>query len=181
MSSDGHYEINTSTDNNDSYFSVLKIRNVKPQDYGDYYCNVKNSLGSVRPQIRLQPKGAPESPRALTSKKVGPSYVTLKWEAGFDGGLSSTKYFVRYRRAAALGGTGAADCAADHAALHDWMEYDCGRSNPCNVTRLDQHNSYSFKVNLNTNRVCKYVLLVREIREINAECNIKKAIYQCYV
>ncbi|XP_073949326.1 hemicentin protein echinoid isoform X2 [Choristoneura fumiferana] len=146
MSSDGHYEINTSTDNNDSYFSVLKIRNVKPQDYGDYYCNVKNSLGSVRPQIRLQPKGAPESPRALMSKKVGPSYVTLKWEAGFDGGLSSTKYFVRYRRAAALGGTGAADCAADHAALHDWMEYDCGRSNPCNVTRLDQHNSYSFKV-----------------------------------
>ncbi|XP_063621729.1 hemicentin-2 [Cydia splendana] len=146
MSSDGHYEINTSTDNNDSYFSVLKIRNVKPQDYGDYYCNVKNSLGSVRPQIKLQPKGAPETPKALASKKIGPSYVTLQWEAGFDGGLSSTKYFVRYRRVGAPGAPGASDCVAERTAAQDWMEYDCGRSNPCNVTRLDQHNSYSFKV-----------------------------------
>lgn len=149
MSSDGHYEINTTTDNNDSYLSVLKIKNVKPQDYGDYYCKVKNSLGSIRPQIRLQPKGSPEPPRSLESQKVGASFVTLKWEAGFDGGLSNTKYFVRYRRAAGRGAAGP-HCAPARAQDHDWMEYDCGRANPCNVTRLDQHNSYAFKVQQNS-------------------------------
>ncbi|CAH0692935.1 unnamed protein product, partial [Chilo suppressalis] len=144
MSSDGHYEISTTTDNNDSYRNVLKIKVIKSQDYGDYYCNVKNMLGSIRPQIRLQPKGAPESPRALTSEKVGPSYVTLKWEAGFDGGLPSTKYFVRYRRFGRPS-PNEGTCASDKSDF-EWMEYDCGRSNPCNVTRLDQHISYKFKV-----------------------------------
>lgn len=148
MSSDGHYEINTTTDSNDSYFSMLRIKKVKPQDYGDYYCKVKNSLGHIRPQIRLQPKGAPESPSALESQKVGPTYVTLKWEAGFDGGLSNTKYFVLYRRASlrGVGGAGSEHCTVERSTDRDWMEYDCGRANPCNVTRLDQHNAYSFKV-----------------------------------
>ncbi|XP_030027514.2 hemicentin-1 isoform X2 [Manduca sexta] len=153
MSSDGHYEINTTTDNNDSYRSVLKIKNVKPQDYGDYHCKVKNSLGNIRPQVRLQPKGAPDAPRALAARQLAPAYVTLAWDAGFDGGLASTKYFVRYRRvapgaaapAAPAAAPAAAPCA-ERAAPHDWSEYDCGRANPCNVTRLDQHTSYSFKV-----------------------------------
>ncbi|XP_026751978.2 hemicentin-1-like isoform X1 [Galleria mellonella] len=148
MSSDGHYDITTTTDNNDSYLSILKIRGVKPQDFGDYYCKVKNALGSIRPQTRLQPKGAPESPKDLTSEKIGPSYVTLKWEAGFDGGLTSTKYFVRYRRVMVKGvnsAGGGEHCATEHTE-YDWMEYDCGRSNPCNVTRLEQHSSYTFKV-----------------------------------
>lgn len=146
MSSDGHYEINTTDDNNDSYLSILRIKNVRPQDYGDYFCKVKNTLGSIRPQIRLQPKGAPESPRVLESQKVGASFVTLKWEAGFDGGLSSTKYFVRYRRVVLRGADAGAHCIADRASENEWLEYDCGRINPCNVTRLDQHNTYTFKV-----------------------------------
>ncbi|CAH4037827.1 unnamed protein product [Pieris brassicae] len=144
MSSDGHYEITTTTDNNDSYLSILLIRNIKGQDYGDYYCKVKNSLGSIRPQIRLQPKGAPESPRALASQKVGPSFVSLKWEAGFDGGLSNTKYFVLYRRQ--KNPAGGEHCATERLDEYDWKEYDCRRSNPCNVTRLEQHNTYHFKV-----------------------------------
>ncbi|KAL4702686.1 hypothetical protein ACJJTC_018695 [Scirpophaga incertulas] len=149
MSSEGHYEINTTTDNNDSYRSVLKIKAVRPQDFGDYYCSVKNLLGTFRPQIRLQPKGAPETPQGLVNQKAGPSYVTLKWEAGFDGGLTSTKYFIRYRRVTAQRVDNAlnadSDCPADRSDS-EWMEYDCGRSNPCNVTRLNQHSSYIFKV-----------------------------------
>lgn len=144
MSSEGHYEITTTTDNNDVYLSVLLIRNIKSQDYGDYYCKVKNSLGNIRPQIRLQPKGAPEAPKSLTSQKVGPTYVTLKWESGFDGGLSSTKYFVLYRRVRSVA-TGE-HCSPDKPEEYDWKEYDCRRSNPCNVTRLEQHNMYHFKV-----------------------------------
>ncbi|XP_068632298.1 B-cell receptor CD22-like [Battus philenor] len=145
LSSSDHYDITTVTEDNDSYISTLKLRNVKPQDYGDYYCNVKNSLGSIRPQIRMQPKGAPESPRSLSSQKVGSTYVTLKWEAGFNGGLSNTKYFVWYRRVARGAGS-VEQCAANRNDINDWKEYDCMHANPCNVTRLDQHNTYSFKV-----------------------------------
>lgn len=147
MSSDGHYDINTTSNNNDSYLSVLKIKNVNPHDYGDYYCKVTNALGSIKPQIKLQPKGSPESPKSLAVQKVGPSYVTLKWENGFNGGLSNTKYFVLYRRVSGRGAaSGGEGCEAERAGDTDWMEYDCGRSNPCNVTRLEQHSSYTFKV-----------------------------------
>lgn len=140
-----HYEITTVTEDNDSYLSVVRLRNVKPQDYGDYHCNVKNTLGSIRPLIRMQPKGAPESPHSLTSQRIGATYVTLRWEAGFDGGLSNTKYFVWYRRVAR--GAGASEqCSAGGNDANDWREYDCMRANPCNVTRLEQHNTYSFKV-----------------------------------
>ncbi|KAJ2949823.1 hypothetical protein O0L34_g11139 [Tuta absoluta] len=143
MSSDGHYDINTTSNNNDSYYSVLRIKNISSRDYGDYYCKVTNALGSIKPQIRLQPKGPPESPQSLAVQKVGPSYVTLKWEAGFNGGLS-TKYFVLYRR---VGRSAAGErCSGDRPTDHDWLEYDCGRINPCNVTRLEQHSSYTFKV-----------------------------------
>lgn len=149
MSSEGHYEINTTTDNNDSYLSILKIRNVKQQDYGEYFCRVKNSLGQIKPSIRLQPKGAPEAPTELSTSKVGPSFVTLAWEAGFEGGLSNTKYFVRYRRVGTPGGESPSseECAVERSRVAEWLEYDCGRANPCNVTNLDQHSSYLFKVN----------------------------------
>ncbi|XP_014362563.2 hemicentin-2 [Papilio machaon] len=144
LSSSDHYDITTVTEDNDSYLSTLKLRNVKPQDYGDYYCTVKNSLGSIRPQIRLQPKGAPESPRGLTSQKIGSTFVTLKWESGFDGGLSNI-YYVWYRRVARGAGS-VEQCAGNRNDVNEWKEYDCMRANPCNVTRLDQHNTYSFKV-----------------------------------
>lgn len=147
MSSDGHYDINTTSNNNDSYLSVLRIKNVNPHDYGDYYCKVTNALGSIKPQIKLQPKGSPESPKSLAVQKMGPSYVTLKWENGFNGGLSNTKYFVLYRRVSGRGAaSGGEGCEAERAGDNDWMEYDCGRINPCNVTRLEQHSSYTFKV-----------------------------------
>ncbi|XP_047530599.1 hemicentin-1 isoform X1 [Vanessa atalanta] len=144
ITSDGHYEIITTTDENDSYLSVLMIRSVRARDYGDYYCKVKNSLGNISPQIRLQPKGAPEPPKNLASQKVDATYVTLKWEEGFNGGLTSTKYFVWYRRV--RNSANGEHCSAKQTDAFDWKEYDCGRSNPCNVTHLDQHNSYYFKV-----------------------------------
>lgn len=146
-SNDGHYDIDTTTNNNDEYLSMLKIRNLKPQDYGDFYCKVKNTLGMIKPQIRLQPKGAPDTPKTLNAMKVGPTSVTLNWEAGFDGGLSSTKYFISYKRLARTAASGAdLQCSSERMYDSDWMEYDCGRSNPCNVTRLDQHDTYLFKV-----------------------------------
>lgn len=147
MSSEGHYEINTTTDNNDMYTSILKVTNIKHQDYGDYYCRVINMLGSVKAQIKLQSKGAPEKPRNLQTTEVGHNFVTLLWEPGFDGGLQNTKYFVSYRRVAMPNNevvTG--DCSMMTSRNGEWMEFDCQRNVPCNVTSLDQHQSYVFKV-----------------------------------
>ncbi|XP_053612701.1 hemicentin-1 [Plodia interpunctella] len=144
--SEGHHQIDVSSDENESYLTVLKIHGVKSRDYGDYYCQVKNTLGMIRPKIRLQPKSAPETPQKLVSDDAGPSYVTLKWEAGFNGGLPSTKYFVRYRRIPRKSDGQAGDHCSSKPSDFDWMEFDCGRQNPCNVTQLTSNNHYIFLV-----------------------------------
>ncbi|KAG7213943.1 hypothetical protein KM043_003140 [Ampulex compressa] len=151
-SSDGHYEISTTTDNYDVYTSVLKISNIRASDYGDYSCRAANAQGGTTSTIRLQPKGAPERPINITAMDVGPTHVALLWELGFDGGLPITKYFVSYRRVVGGPGAGAADelvapdCALPRGPAGQWLELDCRRSNPCNVTNLEQHQTYSFKV-----------------------------------
>lgn len=150
MSSDGHYEITTTTDNSDVYTSVLKIHNLRHNDYGEYFCRVANSLETIRAPIRLQPKGAPEKPNNLQAPDVGPNYVTLMWDPGFDGGLSNTKFFVLYRKVVVphddqVNG----ECGPQSVSSSEWMEFDCHRDVPCNITPLDQHQSYVFKVNTN--------------------------------
>ncbi|XP_062545555.1 hemicentin-1-like isoform X2 [Armigeres subalbatus] len=147
MSSDGHYEINTTTDNNDIYTTVLRINNLKHQDYGDYTCRVGNSIETIRAPIRLQPKGPPEKPTNLHAADVGSNYVSLVWDPGFDGGISNTKFFVSYRKVAIphhdqMNG----DCGIVQQTSSEWMEFDCQRDVPCSVTPLDQHQSYVFKV-----------------------------------
>ncbi|XP_046591398.1 hemicentin-2 isoform X1 [Neodiprion lecontei] len=145
MSSDGHYEITTTFDNYDVYTSILRMTDIRERDYGDYNCRVANGLGTINSTIRLQPKGAPEKPTKISAMDVGPSYVVLLWEPGFDGGLPNTKYFVSYRRAAGGDEVVASDCAAPRGPAGQWLETDCQGSNPCNVTSLDQHQTYSFK------------------------------------
>lgn len=158
MSSDGHYEIVTTSDNNDIYTSILRIHNIRHQDYGEYQCRVSNTMETIRAHIRLQQKGPPEEPLNLQAADVGPNYVTLLWDPGFDGGLSNTKYFVSYRKVAVphddqVNG----DCGMLTTTSSEWMEFDCHRDVPCNVTPLDQHQSYVFKVKaLNTKGSSKY-------------------------
>ncbi|XP_072757325.1 contactin-2 isoform X2 [Anoplolepis gracilipes] len=145
-SSDGHYEITTTSDNYDAYTSVLKMTNIRESDYGDYTCRAANAQGSVTSTIRLQPKGAPERPTNITAMEIGPTYVALLWQLGFDGGLPITKYFVSYRRVAGGDEIVAPDCAPPRGPAGQWLELDCRRSNPCNVTNLEQHQTYTFKV-----------------------------------
>ncbi|XP_055919081.1 nephrin-like isoform X1 [Eupeodes corollae] len=148
MSSDGHYEINTTTDNNDIYTSVLRINQLSHADYGEYTCRVANSLDTIRAPIRLQQKGAPEKPINLKAIDVGHNFVTLSWDPGFDGGLSTTKFFVSYRRVAMPRDEQMIpDCATLATSNTEWSEFECHRDNPCKVTPLDQHQSYAFKVN----------------------------------
>nr|XP_050865730.1 hemicentin-1 isoform X2 [Vespula vulgaris] len=145
-SSDGHYEISTSSDNYDVYTSVLRMTNIKQSDYGDYTCRAANAQGSITSTIRLQPKGAPERPINITAMDIGPTHVALLWELGFDGGLPITKYFVSYRRVAGGDEVITPDCTPPRGPAGQWLEIDCRRSNPCNVTNLEQHQTYTFKV-----------------------------------
>ncbi|XP_034126244.1 Down syndrome cell adhesion molecule-like protein Dscam2 isoform X3 [Drosophila guanche] len=147
MSSEGHYEISTTSDKNDIYTSVLRINSLTHSDYGEYTCRVANSLNTIRAPIRLQQKGPPEKPTNLRAMDVGHNYVSLSWDPGFDGGLSKTKFFVSYRRVAMPREEQLIpDCATLANSNSDWVEVDCQRDIPCKVTSLEQHQSYAFKV-----------------------------------
>lgn len=158
MSSEGHYEIKTTTDNNDIYTSVLKVSNLAIQDYGEYQCRVTNPLETIRAPIRLQPKGNPEKPNNLQASDSGSNYVNLLWDPGFDGGLANTKFFVSYRKVAVPHDDQMLpDCGTNSISSTEWMEFDCHQNIPCHVTPMDQHQTYLFKVNaLNTKGSSEY-------------------------
>lgn len=158
MSSEGHYEINTTTDNNDIYTSVLRINQLAVQDYGEYICRVVNPLETIRAPIRLQPKGAPEKPNNLQAPEVGPNYVNLQWDAGFDGGLVNTKFFVLLRKVAVPHDDQMLpDCGSNVVSSTEWKEFDCQQNSLCTVNHLDAHQSYLFKVkSLNSKGYSEY-------------------------
>ncbi|XP_049534631.1 hemicentin-1-like [Anopheles darlingi] len=154
----GHYEIVTTADGNDIYTSVLKIGNVRHQDYGEYHCRVSNPLNTIQVPIRLQPKGPPEKPTTLKAVELGSNFVILSWSPGFDGGLANTKYFVSYRKIVIPNESLVTEeCAAVAASGAEWMEFDCQREIPCTINPLDRHQSYIFKVKaLNTKGVSEH-------------------------
>lgn len=130
---------------NDVYTSVLKISNIKQQDYGEYNCQIVNAMGSIEARIRLQPKGPPEKPTRITDLHIGPNFVTLNWEPGFNGGISTTKYFVSYKKVPSNDNINIDGCGIVSRSV-DWSEADCQQNVPCNVTQLEQHQTYLFKV-----------------------------------
>lgn len=144
-SSEGHYVIATSVDDNDVYTSVLKIANIKSNDYGRYRCQVVNNLGNIEEEIKLQSKGPPDQPTRLNAIYMGHNYVTLNWEPGFNGGMSNTKYFVSFKKNNVRDPYEVEGCGVVTKAS-DWLEVDCQQSIPCNVSHLDQHQTYLFKV-----------------------------------
>lgn len=145
FSSEGHYVVHTTSDDNDIYTSILRISNIKKQDYGEYNCQIINNLGKIDAKIRLQPKGPPEKPTKLVAFHTGPNFVTLGWEPGFNGGISNTKYFVSYKKVSSDNDIPIEGCGIVSKSS-DWSEVDCHQNVPCNVTHLDQHQSYLFKV-----------------------------------
>lgn len=130
--------------------SVLRISKIKQHDYGDYNCQVVNNLGNIETRIRLQPKGPPEKPSKLSDVHTGHNFVTLNWEPGFNGGISNTKYFVSYKKVPGNDNILVEGCGPVTKSA-DWSEVDCQQNVPCNVSHLEQHQSYVFKVKaLNT-------------------------------
>ncbi|XP_058128663.1 hemicentin-2-like [Anopheles ziemanni] len=98
LNNGGHYKIVTNSDGNDVYTSILKISNVRHQDYGEYHCRVANTLNNIQVPIRLQPRVPPEKRTKLRPVELGSNFVTLAWNPGFDGGLANTKYLCRIAR-----------------------------------------------------------------------------------
>lgn len=135
MSSDTHYEINTSSDSNDIYTSILKIHNVRHNDYGEYNCRASNSLETIRAPIRLQSKGPPEKPTNLDAAEIGSNFISLNWTPGFDGGLSNTKFFVLYRKVSIPSNEVNGDCGNQYTSSPDWSEFDCHRDFPATSHR----------------------------------------------
>ncbi|KAL1506126.1 hypothetical protein ABEB36_005549 [Hypothenemus hampei] len=152
-SSEGHYVVQTTFEKDDIYTSILKVSHIKKQDYGDYNCQVVNSLGKIETKIRLQPKSPPEKPTKLVALYAGSTFVTLSWEPGFNGGFYNTKYFVSYKKTPSED-EALVDGCGPVARNYDWAEVDCQQNVPCNVSHLDQHQTYLFKVKaLNTKGV----------------------------
>ncbi|RZC38352.1 I-set and/or fn3 domain containing protein [Asbolus verrucosus] len=165
-SSEGHYVIHTNVEE-DTFTSILKISNIKKQDYGEYNCQIINNLGQIEAKIRLQPKGPPEKPTKLVSLHTGPNYVTLGWEPGFNGGISNTKYFVSYKKVPSEEDVMIEGCGTVTKST-DWSEVDCQQNVPCNVSHLDQHQTYLFKVKaLNTKGNSEHSQEIRLITRVD--------------
>ncbi|XP_023012158.2 hemicentin protein echinoid [Leptinotarsa decemlineata] len=161
-SSEGHYVVHTTNDDNDVYTSLLRISDIKKQDYGEYTCQVVNSLGTIETKIKLQSKGPPEKPTKLVALHNGPNFVTLGWEPGFNGGISNTKYFVSYKKIISDHDIIVEGCGSSSRS-GEWKEVDCHQNVPCNVTHLEQHQSYLFKVKaLNTKGTSENSQEIRE-------------------
>ncbi|CAH1110783.1 unnamed protein product [Psylliodes chrysocephalus] len=160
-STEGHYVVHTSSEE-DTYTSILRISSIRKVDYGDYTCQVVNSLGTTETKIKLQPKGPPEKPTKLVALHHGHNFVTLGWEPGFNGGIANTKYFVSYRKVASESDIIIEGCN-NVARSGDWNEVDCLHSVPCNVSHLEQYQSYLFKVKaFNTKGVSENSQDIRE-------------------
>lgn len=79
-----------------TYQSVLIINDVTSNDYGPYECIARNDLGFDAMAIALNRTSRPDAPRSLRVVNVTSGSVTLRWMAGFDGGLRQT-FRIRYR------------------------------------------------------------------------------------
>ncbi len=120
----------------------------------DLRLQVLNTAGSIKTTIRLQPKGPPERPEFLSVVGVGHNYVTLQWMPGFDGGVQSTRYTVAYRQSVRnMDNEIESDCNVPSRSGNggDWFEFECQKNNPCNVSSLEQHQTYAFKVTIYVN------------------------------
>ena len=147
--------MNASSQGEDAYESMLMIKSVNIESYGDYTCRAMNKMGSKRTIIKLQAKGNPEKPEAFRATSSTHNSISLSWEPGFDGGFpSDTKFIVHYRHSNELGPR-----------LHD-----CGQNTVCNMTHLQQNTPYLLKVKATNERgESKYTEEIVAMTKVDAE------------
>ncbi|CAN7982436.1 unnamed protein product, partial [Ixodes hexagonus] len=77
--------------------SVLVVKYVHAQDYGQYSCTARNELGSDSARFRVRPRGKPDPPEGVRVLNTTHTSVLLSWTAGFNGGLDQ-QFRIRFRR-----------------------------------------------------------------------------------
>ncbi|EEC18289.1 nephrin, putative, partial [Ixodes scapularis] len=77
--------------------SVLVVKYVHAQDYGQYSCTARNELGSDSARFRVRPRGKPDPPESIRVLNATHTSVLLSWTAGFNGGLDQ-QFRIRFRR-----------------------------------------------------------------------------------
>ncbi|CAN7975175.1 unnamed protein product, partial [Ixodes persulcatus] len=77
--------------------SVLVVKYVHAQDYGQYSCTARNELGSDSARFRVRPRGKPDPPESIRVLNTTHTSVLLSWTAGFNGGLDQ-QFRIRFRR-----------------------------------------------------------------------------------
>jgi len=124
------YKISMAELEDDIYEGVLQIERVEESSYDEYTCKAQNQMGAQRTIIRLQPKGKPEQPLDVRPVYTGWDTISLEWIQGFNGGYNQTTHNVEYKK---IGGGST-------------RYHDCVYKNPCNISGLEQHTTYQFKV-----------------------------------
>ncbi|XP_017838781.1 nephrin isoform X2 [Drosophila busckii] len=72
------------------YFeSALLIESTAAEDYGQYECVVRNSLGQASTTLEFSKPTRPDTPLQLRVGNVSDSSVELMWTPGFDGGMQA--------------------------------------------------------------------------------------------
>ena len=125
------HETNVTQLGDDMFQATLKVNRVSESSYGNYKCTGTNKMGPKSTIIKLQQRGKPESPSHLRAVDIGFNYITIGFDEGFNGGYPNTKFVIQYQKQNAPGSP------------YRYMD-PC--SNPCNITHLEQHSIYEFKV-----------------------------------
>ncbi|XP_054708442.1 nephrin-like [Uloborus diversus] len=93
----GRYDIRTAKTGDSQWCSVLTIKRVRQDDFGEYTCVAKNHLGYDFIKFSLSKKGAPEHPHHLKTVTQAPDSITLSWTPGFDGGAEQN-FRIRFKK-----------------------------------------------------------------------------------
>ncbi|CAG0896284.1 unnamed protein product [Darwinula stevensoni] len=131
-SAGGKYESNSTSTGRDVHVGVLRIRDLVEEDFGSYICRTSNALGRSDTRIVVGPRGPPDPPLPPRALASGSSWILISWLPGFHGGLPDSIKFI----------------VSATSSINPSQEtlFDCQDSNPCNITGLDPHTSYAFKV-----------------------------------
>ncbi|KAK6173113.1 hypothetical protein SNE40_016632 [Patella caerulea] len=95
--SNNKYSITTTKTNTVQYKNILQIKDVRKADYGPYQCIAINEKGTDNFEIKLDGTSSPDAPYDIEFVNATHNSITLKWKAGFDGGLP-TSFRVKYRQ-----------------------------------------------------------------------------------
>ncbi|XP_071033776.1 nephrin isoform X1 [Parasteatoda tepidariorum] len=157
----GRYNIRAAEAGDLQWCSVLTIKRVRPDDYGEYTCVAKNHLGYDFVKFSLSKKGAPEPPKELKAMNESTDSITLVWSPGFDGG-SDQNFRIRFKKS--------------DASTYNYKEAPTNTTS-VTITGLEPGAQYDFFIaaynNIGESAYAENVLTV-STREVKVEVTTKK-------